>query len=303
MRSFRLLSLLCLVAAIVRFPSSLASELSSEPSSREASSATDPGFSTSPSRESIQFVLITGLIRERRHWGEFPEKLTGALPGSTILALANPGTGGLQHQPSPLSIPEFARRLRSSAGITDRRGRRVVIGFSMGGMIATSWIEQFPDDFEAAVLINTSLGRHSWFFRRLRLANLLTFLRLGSSDEAATREQLILDLNVNHLELHDDLLPTWVGYHLEAPVTRVNALRQLLAAALYRGRSEKPPIPVLLLAGRQDRLVSSTCSQDLAEAWGVPIVWHPTAGHFLTADDPAWTAAAIARWLERSATP
>jgi len=63
-------------------------------------------------------------------------------------------------------------------------------------------------------------------------------------------------------------------------------LRQLAAAATFRIGSWKPELPVLLLASRQDRMVSVDCSRAIARAWGAAIVEHPTAGHDLSADDP-----------------
>ena len=93
------------------------------------------------------------------------------------------------------------------------------------------------------------------------------------------------------------MLNEWVGYAFDCPVTRTNILRQLRAAITYRAAQIAPRVPVLLLGGQQDQLVNVECSLALAQHWGCPIRLHPTAGHDLPLDDPAWVAQKVREWL------
>jgi hypothetical protein len=89
-----------------------------------------------------------------------------------------------------------------------------------------------------------------------------------------------------------------VSYRQQCPVSRANALRQLIAAARYRAPTHEPATGILLLGSTHDALVNSLCSKALAEAWQVPLALHPTAGHDLPLDDPQWVAREIGEWVE-----
>lgn len=56
-------------------------------------------------------------------------------------------------------------------------------------------------------------------------------------------------------------------------------------------------MPVLLLAGQQDRLVNVKCSLALAQHWHCAIRVYPTAGHDLPLDDGDWVVRQIQEWL------
>jgi pimeloyl-ACP methyl ester carboxylesterase len=74
-------------------------------------------------------------------------------------------------------------------------------------------------------------------------------------------------------------------------------LRQLIAAARYRGPAVAPAMPVLLLASRGDRLVDVACSRAMAARFGGALVEHADAGHDLPLDDPRWVAERVRDWL------
>jgi pimeloyl-ACP methyl ester carboxylesterase len=97
------------------------------------------------------------------------------------------------------------------------------------------------------------------------------------------------------------VLPEWQSWARECPVSRRNALRQLLAAARFSA-ADKPAVPLLVLAGAADGMVSPRCSQRLAQAWGASFALHPTAGHDLPLDDADWVAREVAAWL-RAGSP
>jgi pimeloyl-ACP methyl ester carboxylesterase len=71
----------------------------------------------------------------------------------------------------------------------------------------------------------------------------------------------------------------------------------LLAAISFRAATTTPPVPLLLLAAQQDKLVNVKCSITLAKRWGSPIKLHPTAGHDLPLDDGEWVARQVGEWM------
>lgn len=246
------------------------------------------------------WVLLRGLMREARHWGEFPILFQNALGAQNIVALDFPGNGRLHAQPSATSVAEMAKNCHTQLRQLGYTPPYNVLALSLGAMVAVAWSELYPAELEKLVLINTSLAPYSPFYQRLRPANypaLIRRLLFGSADQ---RESLILQLTSSlksHSEHKQSILDQWTSYARECPITRANVLRQLLAAARYRAAATAPSSPVLLLAGQQDRLVDAKCSLTLAHHWCCSIRLHPTAGHDLPLDDGAWVSQQVKDWL------
>jgi alpha-beta hydrolase superfamily lysophospholipase len=120
----------------------------------------------------------------------------------------------------------------------------------------------------------------------------LPALLLGRDD--AAREAAILQLTSRRVAA---VPPQWLTLRRERPVSRLNALRQLAAAAAFRLPAAAPAVPLLLLASRGDALVDAGCSQALAARWDLPLEVHPDAGHDLPLDDEAWVVERVAQWL------
>lgn len=244
------------------------------------------------------WVLLRGLMRESRHWGEFPVLLQSSIDAQQLVALDFPGNGILHAQTSACSVAEMVDYARLHLKQLGYAAPYRLLGLSLGAMVAVAWSELHPAELEKMVLINTSLAPCNPFYHRLRPRNYiaLTLLLFGS---AAQREQLILKLTCtrSHAENLQAILEQWIAYAKEYPVTRSNILRQLKAAYLYRAAPTTPQIPVLLLAAQQDQLVNVKCSLKLAQHWGCAIRLHPTAGHDLPLDDGDWVAQQIKEWL------
>jgi pimeloyl-ACP methyl ester carboxylesterase len=105
------------------------------------------------------------------------------------------------------------------------------------------------------------------------------------------KETAILEItsNLREPEFLHQLAETWAEYAREHPVSLRNSLRQLLAAMRFRAPAALPEsVPVLIINGAGDRLVSPACSLALSQAWDLPIKCHPQAGHDLPLDAPQW---------------
>lgn len=243
------------------------------------------------------WVLLRGLMREARHWGEFPHQLQQAT-GTPVVALDFPGNGSLNAQRSCTRVSEMAQHVRGQLRQRGVQPPYRILALSLGAMAAVAWSEQHPEEIERMVLLNTSMAPYNPFYQRLRPAHypeLLAVMLLGS---AMQRERLILRLTSNLLgdAQQQATLQQWLRHAEESPVTRANMLRQLLAAARFRAAAVPPAVPVLLLAGEQDRLVNPICSHLLASGWQCPIRLHPLAGHDLALDAPDWVIAQVTAW-------
>lgn len=252
--------------------------------------------------EAPTWVLLRGLTRETAHWGGFLQAFKQALPQARVLALDLPGNGLLHAMPSPADIAAMVAYCRAELA---RRGVATpvhLLAMSLGGMVATEWAYQAPQEIAACVLINTSLRPYGAFYRRLRPRNYGPLLRLalGRATPEAW-ERTILRLTSNRAAEHTAVLPDWLAARRRHPVRAGNALRQLLAAARYRARATAPATPVLLLASAQDGLVDVRCSEAVARHWGCALQRHPWAGHDLPLDDPQWVIGQVRRWLAAAA--
>jgi pimeloyl-ACP methyl ester carboxylesterase len=245
------------------------------------------------------WVLLRGLMREVRHWGEFPILFQKIMDVQHVVALDFPGNGSLHALASSTSVTAMADHCRLQLKQLGYAPPYRVLALSLGAMVAVAWSEFYPAELEKMVLINTSLAPYSPFYQRLRPENYPALSHLLLYRLAAQRENLILRLTSNQCctEHQRSILGQWTSYAQECPITRANILRQLKAALCYRASRTKPPAPVLLLAAQNDRLVDVKCSITLAQHWHCAIKTHPTAGHDLPLDDGPWVTQQIKEWL------
>ena len=246
------------------------------------------------------WVLLRGLMREARHWGEFPMLFQNILAAQNMVTLDFPGNGRLHAQASPDSVAGMANYCHTELGKLGYPPPYNVLALSLGAMVAVSWSELYPDEIEKLVLINTSLSPYNPFYHRLRPANYPVLIRHLLFGSAVQRENLILKLTsslTSNAERKQAILEQWTAYARECPVTRANILNQLRAAVSYRAAPAAPSVPVLLLAGQQDRLVDVRCSLTLAHQWGCAIRLHPAAGHDLPLDYGVWVSQQVKDWL------
>jgi pimeloyl-ACP methyl ester carboxylesterase len=242
-----------------------------------------------------RWILLRGLTREVAHWGTFPQELARRLgEGHTVQPIDLPGAGTLHKDRCPANVGAMAEACRTQAGPGDPV---VLVALSLGAMVALEWCRSAPGTVAGCALVNTSAGGHSPWWDRLRPAHYLDVLRMGAPGlPIGERERQILAMTSAVPARHAGLADCWERIATERPVSRGNALRQLLAAARYRAPATPPPVPGLLLASHGDGLVAMRCSQRLASAWHWPLATHPWAGHDLPLDDPRWVIDALDRW-------
>ena len=242
------------------------------------------------------WILLRGLTRELRHWGDFPRQLALALPEAQVVPLELPGSGELNDKVCPMRIQDLASFCHLE---TVRRGLTppyVLLAMSMGGMVATAWAGEHPEEVAGCVLINTSFGGFSPVHHRLRPRAWLGLLGILLDRTPEGRERRILGLTSGNPDAHAEVVAAWAAISRSRPVSPGNALRQLLAASRYRA-PRSAPVPTLILSGAADGLVDPRCSRIIAQRWQCALAIHPGAGHDLPLDDGAWVAAESKSWF------
>jgi pimeloyl-ACP methyl ester carboxylesterase len=244
------------------------------------------------------WVLLRGLMRESRHWGDFPHQLQKVIGDEDIVCLDFPGNGALFRQNSLATIPEMANHCRQQLLAKGCKPPYHVLAISLGAMVAVAWADSFPNELESLILINTSMAPHNPFYERLRPQNYPRLLRTLLFGNTQKREALILKLTSQMTDKNAAAatIDQWIHYARECPIKRSNILRQLRAASQFQAPERAPLSATLLLTARGDQLVDMHCSQTLAEKWQVQLSVHERAGHDLPLDDSQWVIKEIQAW-------
>jgi pimeloyl-[acyl-carrier protein] methyl ester esterase len=257
------------------------------------------------SKQPMRWLLLRGLIREQRHWLDFPERFAALVHGPDAsptrpVLLDLPGFGSENDAAVPPTVAGFVDDLRA-------RLRRVVpagepcgiFAVSLGGMVALEWLARHPEDFVAGVIVNSSLADLSWPWQRMRPHN-WPRVALAPLLPVRARERMLLGMTRHQGDL-DVAADRYAAIATTTPPRRASAAGQLRAALRMRCPAAIA-VPTLVLASRGDRLVSWRCSAQLAERLGLPLRVHggeglAAAGHDLPLDAPEWVCAQITQWL------
>ncbi|WP_228536226.1 alpha/beta fold hydrolase [Noviherbaspirillum malthae] len=251
------------------------------------------------SRRVSSWVFLRGLIRESRHWGDFPSAFQRRFSDAQIFTPDLPGNGVLNDMPSPLTIDAMVDHARTWLAAREHRRPVYLLGLSMGGMLAVRLAQRYPAELAGCVLINSSLRNFSPFYHRLQWRSYGTLLRiLMSRNDAVASEQLVWEMTSSRRPIEPEILRQWIACRRARPVSMINAVRKVIAASRCRAGDRAPKVPLLVLALDHDRLVSPNCSRRIAEAWNARLCMHPHAGHDLALDDGEWIAETTGNWVE-----
>jgi pimeloyl-ACP methyl ester carboxylesterase len=251
----------------------------------------------------MTWILLRGLGREARHWGDFTGKLA-AHTGQQVIPLDLPGNGEYFLKPSPASVCAMLESARQQLHERHVQAPFNLLGMSLGGMVAASWAQEYPDEVGRLVLVNTSMRPFSLLSERLRPGNWPQLAGLTARwhdpGHAENIERLIHQLTCNRTTDREADIAAWTDIRRSAPVSSSSAARQLWAAARFSCAPAKPACPVLVLSSNADHLVHPLCSSRLAIAWQASHHQHPWAGHDLAHDDGEWVCTRISAWITES---
>ena len=243
-----------------------------------------------PEQHKRRWVFIRGLARHAGHWGPFVKAFQNAFPSDDFEMLDTRGNGTECHVPSYLSIEENVRDLRLRSKLL-KQGPVHLLSISLGAMMAIEWESKQPQEVAALVCINTSDSSHSHFYERLRPGNYQKMLQLPRHlKDPKKMEQIIMQMVAPHCPEAE----FWVDEFAKFPTTSMkNLLRQLYAATHFKLPLTPPHCSSRILIGQGDNFVSPKCSERIAKMWGIEPIYHPTAGHDISLEDPHWVCEQI----------
>ena len=238
----------------------------------------------------MDWVWIRGLGRESRHWNDLPQWGAAQLD-ARIRSVDLPGFGQHTDKAAPLRLEDNVATVRRTEAPRGRR--RIVLGHSLGGMVALAWALHFPEEIQGLVLVNTSLANLSSPQQRMRPDALGEIFRVLQIKDPAEREARILRLIANNEAARRAHHQHWAELAAVSTARRRDVLRQMVAAAGFMPQRQLLKqlgctLPIQVLYGQGDRLVDPSCSLRLADALGCPVVGHPDAGHDIAIDAKTW---------------
>lgn len=246
----------------------------------------------------MRWVLIKGIRQDARHWDATPQTFVDEGWGTEVLAVDLPGAGAEHLRSATWRVEAMAADVRRRwLERTSGEGPVVLLGLSLGGMVAAAWARRHPTELAAVVLGNTSFGRLSPPWQRLQLANLPTLVEAVTTRDPAVRERRVLKL-VSACD-NDERLARLIArndaFQAAQPFRRANLARQVLAGGWFMG-PERLEVPTAVLSGARDGFVDPRCSDALAAHLRAPLFRHPHAGHELTIDAPRWLMETAGEW-------
>lgn len=243
----------------------------------------------------IDLVLIRGLMSSSFHWHNFLPHLNSHFTNLLIHTPDIIGNGTKNKHLTPLCPKENVKGLKEQIS---SQNKKVLIGFSLGGMLAIEWARLHPDEIAGAILINSSLtGSPIW--KRFTPWSFIRIMMAGLHNDFNKKEEKILrlttQLKTNELS---KIISEFAEIEFKYPTQSVNFMRQLYVATQISILNKKPDIPILIVNSRNDKIVHPTCSKKISADWNLELLEHEHAGHDLSLDDPQWLITHISNWLK-----
>ena len=261
-------------------------------------------------------VMVHGLGGSVVNWAALAPLLTGSC---RVLAVDLIGFGHTQAGSHPTSVTANQQMLQRF--LSEVAGSPVIlVGNSMGGLITIVQAAQHPESVTAIVLIDPALpvkvgsqpdalvsaGFGMYAVPHLGRAMLRARRRARSPEELAMDVLRLCCVDPSRVspdvfEQHLEMARTRSGYpDIDEQFLGAarSLIRYLARPGSYRATMAAIRVPVLLLHGEKDRLVTIGASRAAAAAnpsWRFEVA--PDVGHVPQLEVPGWTAAQILEWL------
>lgn len=192
------------------------------------------------------------------------------------------------HEPS---LPAMATRL-----LADHHGPLLLVGTSMGGMLALEAARQAPQRIAGLALLGSSARADTPELIRLR-SDAITRFEQGGAEELL-RANVLFAFHPQH-QSDRPLVESYVQLVLRAGAAQLIAQnRAVMARADLRAALPAIACPTLVLCGEADVLTPPEHSREIAALLpNARLEIIAGAGHMLTLEQPARVGVLLAGWL------
>ncbi len=256
----------------------------------------------------MNVVLLPGLWRSNHYWHQFPEHLRRKLPSARVHCPDLPGFGEYCEGYSPSKINEILDLLRGSTWFKRLDRPFLLVGQSIGAMLALEWQSRYPDEVAGCILINVSDKAFPLPFKRFNWrAFFPLFYHWCLPSSALEREQVRLKFTSNMPKFRTSIIHQRTAWHLSFPPKLGNIWRQLIAIGSFHSEEINAVRPLLYINSIHDQWMSPDATDSMCERVPGKRMFHPTAGHDIALDEPAWLSQIVKVWLQslppEAATP
>jgi pimeloyl-ACP methyl ester carboxylesterase len=191
------------------------------------------------------------------------------------------------------TLPEMAARL-----LAEHAGPLVLVGTSMGGMLALEAARQAPQRIAGLALLGTSARADTPELIALRSDAIRRFEQGGA--EELVRANVMFAFHPQH-QRDRALVERYVQMVLRAGTAQLIAQnRAVMARADLRAALPAMRCPALVLCGEADALTPPDHARELADTLpNARLEMIEGAGHMLTLEQPARVGSLLADWLAR----
>lgn len=178
-----------------------------------------------------------------------------------------------------------------------------VVGTSFGGKAAVLLAARRPERVESLVVVTAADRATDAMFRGAEEMHRVVDSILAGGDRTAFHDLLVRDVySTAHVEANADVLAErgrQIGRFPDAWFAATKDLVRSLEPLDLRPALPSIRCPTLVVVAGDDRVTLPERGRALARGIdGARIVEHPTSGHALVAEDPAWVAATILEFLD-----
>ncbi|QDE32344.1 alpha/beta fold hydrolase [Shewanella polaris] len=251
------------------------------------------------------WVLLRGLMRDSRHWYGFDRLIQQQ--GINLICVDLPGNGRLAQQASPLSIDQYCDSVWQQIDAAmlespELNSPLMLVGLSMGGMLALQMAAHRPQSVKQVVVINSSAANISTWYRRFQLApllvcsvkalwgamgDLMSDLRGNNPHKSHVHiiESIVLKYTSRNQCNNIEVLQAWSVMRQQQHTSFSSGLRQLYACAGFNCPI-LPRIAVSVIVANQDQLAHPKCSDNLAVFYQTQLHKIDNCGHDASLDQP-----------------
>ncbi|MFV8750061.1 alpha/beta fold hydrolase [Nannocystaceae bacterium ST9] len=210
-------------------------------------------------------VLVQGIGLDGRFWFDTPERLAADLDNPwRVLVPDNRGVGRSDLPSRPWSMADMADDV---AAVLDHAGVRqaVIVGISMGGMIAQHVALRHPERVNGLVLMATTPGLPHGKLPELDTLGALLSAPLRKAGHLQTLAKLVLPEHAH--DRASELLAGWIGLMREHQPRKPAFFGQLGAVLGHSTgrRLARIRVPTRVVTGDRDSLVPPANSKLLSE--------------------------------------
>ena len=238
-------------------------------------------------------VFLPGLANDAEVWADLRAELRRLAPPMLAPLLDAAVVSDVHSRHA--TLPEMARTL-----LAECAGPLVLVGHSMGGMVAQHVVRQAPARIAALALLSTTARPDTPEMIRLR-SDACALFAAGGADEVL-RANVAFAFHADNAAADKAMVARYFAIVMRAGAAQLIAQNHAVMARddgrPYLAAIDTRNCPTFVLCGEADALTPPELAREITAAVpGARLELLPRCGHMLTLEQPAAVAARLADWL------